>query len=195
MTLGEKLQTLRRARGLSQEQLALALGVSRQAVSKWENGESTPDLERLRALCTFFGVTTDYLIWEHASDAPRGAAGGDGRGDAWKRAERIARRERLRGTVRKNGYWAGYAAAILGAALLLLRTLTALLSMYAVMKKNFEQFGIDAAEDMLSQFDSVYLSATVPYLVLYAALIVLGLCFARWYRTRQEKGERQRDDL
>lgn len=44
MTLGEKLQALRRARGLSQEQLALALGVSRQAISKWENGESAPTL-------------------------------------------------------------------------------------------------------------------------------------------------------
>ena len=62
MTLGEKLQTLRRSRGLSQEQLAEILEVSRQAVSKWENGDSAPDLDRLRAICTYFGVTTDYLI-------------------------------------------------------------------------------------------------------------------------------------
>ena len=51
MTLGEKLQTLRRSRGLSQEQLAEILEVSRQAVSKWENGDSAPDLDRLRAIC------------------------------------------------------------------------------------------------------------------------------------------------
>ena len=49
MTLGEKLQTLRRSRGLSQEQLAEIFEVSRQAVSKWENGDSAPDLDRLRA--------------------------------------------------------------------------------------------------------------------------------------------------
>ena len=71
MTLGEKLQTLRRSRGLSQEQLAEILEVSRQAVSKWENGDSAPDLDRLRAICTYFGVTTDYLIWDEPEDAPR----------------------------------------------------------------------------------------------------------------------------
>ena len=65
MTLGEKLQLLRRSRGLSQEQLAAELDVSRQAISKWECGDSTPDLDKLRAICTYFGVTTDYLIWEN----------------------------------------------------------------------------------------------------------------------------------
>ena len=64
MTPGEKLQLLRRSRGLSQEQLAAELDVSRQAISKWECGDSTPDLDKLRAICTYFGVTTDYLIWE-----------------------------------------------------------------------------------------------------------------------------------
>ena len=50
MTLGEKLQLLRRSRGLSQEQLAAELDVSRQAISKWECGDSTPDLDMLRAM-------------------------------------------------------------------------------------------------------------------------------------------------
>ncbi len=74
MTLGEKLQALRRSRGLSQEQLAAELEVSRQAISKWECGDSTPDLDKLRAICTCFGVTTDYLIWEKSEDAPQMAA-------------------------------------------------------------------------------------------------------------------------
>ena len=52
MTLGEKLQLLRRSRGLSQEQLAAELDVSRRAISKWECGDSTPDLDKLRAICT-----------------------------------------------------------------------------------------------------------------------------------------------
>lgn len=83
MTLGEKLQMLRRSRGLSQEQLAAELDVSRQAISKWECGDSTPDLDKLRAICTYFGVTTDYLIWERSEDAPQAAEqkqGGDTRG-------------------------------------------------------------------------------------------------------------------
>ena len=74
MTLGEKLQLLRRSRGLSQEQLAAELDVSRQAISKWECGDSTPDLDKLRAICTYFGVTTDYLIWENEEDIASGSA-------------------------------------------------------------------------------------------------------------------------
>lgn len=73
MTLGEKLKTLRASRGLSQEQLAAELNVSRQAVSKWECGDAAPDLDKLRAICAYFGVTTDHLIWENEEDAPKAA--------------------------------------------------------------------------------------------------------------------------
>ena len=104
MTLGEKLQTLRRSRGLSQEQLAEILEVSRQAVSKWENGDSAPDLDRLRAICTYFGVTTDYLIWDEPVDAPRGAE---------EARSRETQRKPLWETVREHSEWAGYAVAIL----------------------------------------------------------------------------------
>ena len=48
--LAENLYALRRKSGLSQEQLAEKIGVSRQAVSKWEGGQSTPELEKLKAL-------------------------------------------------------------------------------------------------------------------------------------------------
>lgn len=71
MTLGDKLKTLRASRGLSQEQLAAELNVSRQAVSKWECGDAAPDLDKLRAICAYFGVTTDHLIWENEEDAPK----------------------------------------------------------------------------------------------------------------------------
>ena len=71
--MGEKLQLLRKSRGLSQEQLAAELDVSRQAISKWECGDSTPDLDKLRAICAYFGVTTDHLIWENEEDAPKAA--------------------------------------------------------------------------------------------------------------------------
>ncbi len=69
MELDERLQELRKSRGLSQEQLAEAAGVSRQAVSKWELGESAPELEKVLALSEFFGVTTDYLL-KGSSPAP-----------------------------------------------------------------------------------------------------------------------------
>ena len=62
MTFGQKLQQLRRARGMSQEDLAGQLSVTRQTISKWELDTSTPDLDYLCKLCDLFGVTADYLI-------------------------------------------------------------------------------------------------------------------------------------
>ena len=61
MLIGEKLRRLRIARQLSQEQLADKLQVSRQAISKWELGESIPDTENLILLSKFYGVSIDYL--------------------------------------------------------------------------------------------------------------------------------------
>ena len=62
MTLGEKITDLRKKRGLSQEDLAITLGVSRQAVSKWELGDATPDTDKIIALADYFDVTTDWLL-------------------------------------------------------------------------------------------------------------------------------------
>ena len=61
-TLGQRIQAGRREAGLSQENLGERLGVSRQAVSKWENGTATPDLDKILLLCDCFGVTTDHLL-------------------------------------------------------------------------------------------------------------------------------------
>ncbi|MCD8086263.1 MAG: helix-turn-helix domain-containing protein [Clostridiales bacterium] len=62
MNLADRIQALRKAKGISQEELAEQAGVSRQAVSKWESGQSTPELEKLILLSDCFGVTTDYLL-------------------------------------------------------------------------------------------------------------------------------------
>ena len=59
--LSNNIYTLRRQRGLSQEQLAEALDVSRQAISKWENGAAVPELDKLQAIAAFFDVTLDEL--------------------------------------------------------------------------------------------------------------------------------------
>ena len=59
--LSETIYRLRRRAGLSQEQLAETIGVSRQAISKWESGTSTPELDKLLALSECFHVTLDEL--------------------------------------------------------------------------------------------------------------------------------------
>lgn len=60
--IGDKIITLRKQRGWSQENLAEQLNVSRQSVSKWESGASVPDLDKIILLSKIFGVTTDYLL-------------------------------------------------------------------------------------------------------------------------------------
>ena len=69
MALPEKLYVLRKKSGLSQEQLAEALNVSRQAISKWEGGSATPESDKLLALSNYFGVSLDYLLKGGAPDA------------------------------------------------------------------------------------------------------------------------------
>lgn len=62
MILADKITNLRKKAGWSQEELAHQLGVSRQAVSKWESGGSIPDLDKILRLSQLFDVTTDYLL-------------------------------------------------------------------------------------------------------------------------------------
>ncbi len=62
MSFQEQLQTLRKAKGLSQEKLAEVLGISRQAVAKWEVGQSYPDIARLIVLSDYFKVSIDKLV-------------------------------------------------------------------------------------------------------------------------------------
>lgn len=61
MTFGENLIRLRRQQGLSQEQLGMRIGVSRQTVSKWELNDTTPEMEKLIALADLFGLSLDEL--------------------------------------------------------------------------------------------------------------------------------------
>lgn len=64
-TTGEKIMNLRQKRGLSQEEFGEMLGVSRQAVSKWETSQAMPDVDKIVAMSKIFGVTTDYLLKEN----------------------------------------------------------------------------------------------------------------------------------
>lgn len=74
MTFGERLMSLRRARGLSQEALGDMLDVTRQTVSKWERGDSTPELEKLVELSRIFGVSLDELAGIERTERPGDAA-------------------------------------------------------------------------------------------------------------------------
>lgn len=68
MKLYEKITALRKKSGLSQEELAIKMDISRQAVSKWESGQTVPDLSRIMQLSEIFNVSTDYLLKDEESE-------------------------------------------------------------------------------------------------------------------------------
>lgn len=101
--LSEKIRDLRRRSGLSQEELAEKLDVSRQAVSKWETGAAVPNPEKLVELSDCFGVTLDFLMRENidgsiggnvdrscASDNPENAGGIPNKSERFSRKKRKA---------------------------------------------------------------------------------------------------------
>ena len=61
-TIGSRISKYRKEKGMTQEELASRLGVSSQAVSKWENDLSCPDISLLPALCQALGVTSDEML-------------------------------------------------------------------------------------------------------------------------------------
>ena len=67
MTIGEKITKLRISKNMSQENLAQLLNVSRQAVSRWEGGDSIPHIDTLLQICDIFGITSDRLLREDVS--------------------------------------------------------------------------------------------------------------------------------
>lgn len=70
MTFQEKLVILRKARGLTQDEFASAVGVSRQAVYKWESGQSYPEVQKLLEMKTLFSISIDNLLDDNY-DVPR----------------------------------------------------------------------------------------------------------------------------
>ena len=69
MILADKIIAERKKNGWSQEELAEKIGVTRQAVSKWEGAQTTPDLQKLLQMSNVFGVSADYLLKDEM-DAP-----------------------------------------------------------------------------------------------------------------------------
>lgn len=62
MSIADRIRDLRKTKGISQEQLADAIGVSRQAVSKWESEQNIPEIDKIIKLGEYFEVTTDYIL-------------------------------------------------------------------------------------------------------------------------------------
>lgn len=115
MKLSEKILYYRKRDGLSQEALAAKVGVSRQAVSKWEVGDATPELDKLVALAKTFGVTTDELLgMEESVRAER-----DPRGTEQPTAQTLPVSEDLKYVLRNYGRFTRWYSPILIGLLML----------------------------------------------------------------------------
>lgn len=92
MDTGKKIALCRREAGMSQEALAEAMGISRQAVSRWETGEALPETAKIIQLARLFGVSCDYLLLDEAEKKEAGIP--RNRGDFPLAADPAAERRR-----------------------------------------------------------------------------------------------------
>ena len=103
----DRLVALRREQGWSQEELALRLGVSRQAVSKWERAESSPDTDNLIALAQLYGISLDELLLHAPEEGEQAQAREDrevfATAEAWEAGEaRLEKQRKKRWAKRKE---------------------------------------------------------------------------------------------
>lgn len=145
MTLGETIQYYRRRAGLSQEALAELVGVSRQAVSKWELDEATPEVSKLVALARAFGITTDQLLSGEPQSEPTPPPQASATAN---HADSLSALPGFLGRmVRRHGWLAGVYLALqgLGVALVGFLARFAFGQMFRVAINDFNGFGWAAA--------------------------------------------------
>lgn len=116
MTLREKLIVLRDKAGSSQMELANQLDVSRQAVSRWESGVTTPSMDKLKALVKIYDVSLDWLCNDESEllETSRVEAEGEETADTNKNADSYIERP-----IRKRAKWIGVAIGVIIVAVLL----------------------------------------------------------------------------
>lgn len=178
MTLSEKLQNLRKAAGLSQEALAEQLGVTRQAVSKWETGEGKPDIDNLLPLAKLLHTTVDYLL-DDTADAPRVE-----KSQPQPQTESVGRElwEQLKAFGRRWGWLGGYAIALIGAV----RLVTTLIVVFAggSMLGGIGSFMETGVAGMVTGFGLAYYAIAIIQILIYLAMIVGGIWLARWLKKK-----------
>ncbi len=175
MKLNEKIFQCRKRCGLSQEELAGRVGVSRQAVSKWELGTALPELDKLRLLAKTFAVSTDYLL-DDTQDAPQETA---------PPVETHSWVEDVPGVLgkllRRYGWLFGVYLAVGGAAFLGLGALAK-----AMVGSMFTGFARLPEMGQMVQNNPVSVMATV-IMALGAVLLIAGLVLAVLLKRRSGK--------
>lgn len=168
MKLSDKIYYCRKKAGLSQDELAEKLGISRQAVSKWETGDTAPDLGNLRELAACFGVTTDWLL---SDEEP------ENRQEPEKNNDIDSKINAVTGFVgkilRKYGWLAGVHLMIGGGLITAVGIIGLIIcAVFAsVSNSAFASIGIGASE-RLGNFPSGF---TAPILIFTLIITVIGI--------------------
>lgn len=181
MKLQEKIYCCRKKAGLSQEALAEKLGVSRQAVSKWETGDAVPELGKLSLLAKTFGVSADWLLSEDAPEEPEtGRPSPSETQDILERLPSFFSR-----LFRRYGWLAGIYLAVIGALFTAMGALTR-----HTVRQMFTGFGgeyilDDTAIRMISR-NPVSILGTFS-MVLGGVLLLGGIILAVVLKRRERK--------
>ena len=131
MTMGEKILKLRKARQWNQEDLAEQVGVTRQAVSRWESDSAKPDADKVIALCDLFGISADYLLREsYAGESPA------------PQPQAVPKEARRRGLTARQGI--GFGLFALALLLLFALYLVGVISPHTLYTDHGTYYGFDA---------------------------------------------------
>lgn len=175
MTFGTRLQQIRKAAGLSQEQLADLINMSRQAISKWETDQATPDIEKVSLLCEIFKISADELL---GNEAPSRHEAESGKLEGY-----------VKMNVKKRYFTAGWITALVGTALLILEYFSLFFLRAMAIRLDVEKGNSLGYYD-----DPMHYASVQPMPIIFGvtiAIIVIGVIIAVYsagfMHTKQKK--------
>ena len=173
MSLGEKIQQLRKASGLSQEQLAEMVGVSRQAISKWETDQSLPDIEKILAVSKVFSISTDELLGNDVMDSVKAPA--------------PQLREAVAANRRKRQFTTGWITTIVGLVLLIAEYLSLRLIQFHAMKLDLEYAAGTGYSSDPMEYAYVEPMPTIFKITVAIILLGIGLTVFSFFQNHERK--------
>lgn len=163
MTLPERLTKLRKLAGLSQEEVADKLEVTRQTVSKWETGQSSPDLDKVLPLCGLYNVTPDELLHEGGSEEADAEMVKSNFERSEEQADRMIAKKRLTG--------------ILGGVMLYFVAIAFIMTSIAVFRLN----------PVIASAIFIMMLAAATLIIIYSAIIYKKKVLQKKPKTKEEK--------
>lgn len=173
MSMGEKILQLRKSSGLSQEQFASMLGVSRQAISKWETDQSIPDIDKVVSISKVFSITVDELLGNEANSYE---------------AEKFKLQEIVQRNASKRQFTLGWITVVSGLILLVVELLSLRVIQYNAMKLDLEYAaGTGFYSDPMAY---AYIEPMPIIFKVTVAIILLGIVLIVYSLIRSSRAQR-----